>query len=156
MGPAVSVTKTAPAPSWRIRPPSASTCSMQSPSGCAWCAGTLLLGTTTAWLPVRRAKPSSRGLFKVWWEGRETEIVTPQQKRETALDITETAVLPCYVKGGKGGRCNAHNPPFFCMPPLSCPTLVLPINLNIKLGSVAVGTFAKFLAWLATRSRHLA
>lgn len=30
------------------------------------------------------------------------------------------------------------------------------VNLNMKLGSVAVGTFAKFLAWLATRSGHLA
>lgn len=65
VGPAVSVTMTAPVPSWRIRPPSASTCLMRSPSGCAWCAGTLLRGITTAWLPVRRAKPSSRGLFKV-------------------------------------------------------------------------------------------
>lgn len=65
VGPAASVMMTAPVPSWRIRPPSASTCLMRSPSGSAWCAGTLLRGTTTAWLPVRHAKPSSRGLFKV-------------------------------------------------------------------------------------------
>lgn len=65
VGPAVSDTMTAPVPSWRIHPPSASTCLMPSPSGCAWCAGTLLLGTITVWLPVRHAKPSSRGLFKV-------------------------------------------------------------------------------------------
>lgn len=35
VGPAVSVTMTAPVPSWRIHPPSASTCLMRSPSGCA-------------------------------------------------------------------------------------------------------------------------
>ena len=53
--------------SWRTtRRSSASTCSTPFPRGCAWCAATLARGTTTGWPPVRPAKPSSKGRYKVF------------------------------------------------------------------------------------------
>lgn len=44
---------------------SVSSCWELWPSGCAWCAATSPRDTTTAWHPVRPARPSSRGPSKV-------------------------------------------------------------------------------------------
>lgn len=99
VGPAVSAMTTVPAPSWRTRPPSASTCSMPSPRGCAWCAGTLRLATTMAWPPARHAKPSSKEQFKVQCGGRGSSHIHSMGGWVPVVE--EALVLLWHFKGEK-------------------------------------------------------
>lgn len=60
-----SVTRTVRQLLGKIHRLSASTCWIQCPRGCVWCAGTLRQGTTMEWHPARPARPSSNAQSKV-------------------------------------------------------------------------------------------
>lgn len=56
---------TALVPSLKIHRPSVNICWTRCPKDCVWCVVTLHQGTTMEWLPVRPARLSSKGQFKV-------------------------------------------------------------------------------------------